>query len=70
MSHIRFMTAVLPVFDPGWKGQCVLCANVIKKRSMLHCAVVRAPVSRRPAACIEARDGACGPTAVLWQRKS
>jgi len=70
-TAIRFTPAALPVFDPAWKARCLTCANVRQKGTTLQCAVVKAPDSYRwPAHCIDARDGACGPTAVLWQRKS
>lgn len=74
--------AVLPVFDDGWKQQCLACRHVVATvtavgNTVMRCDAVRvvsglegrmwAKRGLDRAYCIDARDGACGSDARLWE---
>ena len=74
--------AVLPVFDDGWKQQCTTCKHILTSNgpsgnTVMRCGVVYVPAGLEKrlwvkrgldrAYCIDARDGACGPDAALWE---
>ena len=71
-----FLT-VHPATELWWqqREQCLRCANVDRRlegqkdlSEVLRCKVVRTPAGRKEwAYCIDARAGACGPEATLFQ---
>ena len=70
--EVIYAPASLPVFDRTWKEKCLACAHLAPTDDLyaMRCTALIGRSRRNsqaPVYCISARDGACGPDAVLFK---